>query len=113
MSESLIMIVLRLIHIISGVFWAGAVMSIAWFLLPAQQAIGQPGGAFMQQLMFRQRFRAFVLAAMVLTILSGVTMYARLTMLTHGAWASSRTGIVLGIGAVAAIIAGGIGGRIR
>lgn len=110
MSESLIMIVLRLIHIISGVFWAGAVMSIAWFLLPAQQAIGQPGGAFMQQLMFRQRFRAFVLAAMVLTILSGLTMYARLAMLTHGAWASSRTGIVLGIGAVAAIIAGGIGG---
>jgi hypothetical protein len=85
-------------------------MTIAWFLIPTQQAIGQPGAAFMQQLMFRQRFRAFVLAAMLLTILSGVTLYARLAMLTNGAWASSRTGIVLGIGAVAAIIAGGIGG---
>jgi len=111
-SESLVMIVLRLIHIICGVFWAGTVMSVAWFLLPAQRAIGQPGAVFMQQLMFRQRLRAFVLGAMVLTILSGLTMYTRLAMVTHGAWASSRTGIVLGIGAVAGIIAGGIGSGI-
>ena len=33
-------------------------------------------------------------------------------MVTDGAWASSRTGIVLGIGAVAGIIAGGIGGGV-
>jgi hypothetical protein len=46
---------------------------------------------------------------MALTILSGLAMYGRLAMLTDGAWAASRTGMVLGIGAVAAIIAGGIG----
>lgn len=104
------MIVLRLIHILCGVFWAGTAMAVAWFLLPAQRAVGQPGAVFMQQLMFRQRLRAFVLGAMVLTILSGLTMYIRLAMITNGGWASSRTGMVLGIGAVAAIIAGAIGG---
>jgi hypothetical protein len=109
MSESVLMIALRLIHIVSGVFWAGTVMAIAWFLLPAQKAVGQPGNVFMQQLMFRQRLRPFVLGAMALTILSGLAMYGRLAMLTDGAWAASRTGMVLGIGAVAAIIAGGIG----
>lgn len=108
----MLMTVLRLVHIISGVFWAGTVMAIAWFLLPAAQAIGQPGAAFMQQLMFRQRLRTFVLGAMLLTILSGLAMYGRLAMVTDGAWASSRTGIVLGVGAVAAIIAGGIGGGV-
>lgn len=106
------MILLRLIHIISGVFWAGTVMAIAWFLLPAAQAIGQPGAAFMQQLMFQQRLRFFVLGTMLLTILSGLAMYGRLAMVTDGAWAASRTGMVLGIGAVAAIIAGGIGGGV-
>ena len=54
------MILLRLIHIVAGVFWAGTMMTIAWFLLPAAQALGQPGGAFMQQLMFGQRLRVLV-----------------------------------------------------
>jgi hypothetical protein len=106
------MIVLRVIHIVAGVFWAGVVMVMAWFILPASQAMGQPGGAFMQQLMFRQRLRAFVSGAMILTILSGLTMYAWLAMETDGAWARSRMGMTLGIGAIAALIAGGIGGGV-
>ena len=106
------MILLRLIHIVAGVFWAGTMMTIAWFLLPAAQALGQPGGAFMQQLMFGQRLRVFMATAMILTILSGLAMYGRLAMVTDGAWAASATGMVLGIGAVAAIIAGGIGGGV-
>jgi uncharacterized membrane protein len=111
-SESALMVVLRLIHFLAGVFWAGGAMVAAWFILPAQRAIGQPGMAFMQQLMFKQRLRVFVLGAMVLTLLSGLGMYARLSMTTHGAWASSRMGIVMSVGAVAAIIAGGIGGGV-
>ena len=109
MTESQIMIVLRLIHIIGGVFWGGAVMSIAWFVFPAQRAIGQPGVLFMRELMMTRRFRSYVIGAAVLTILSGLTMYIRLSMLAHGEWARSRMGMVLGVGAVAAIIAAGIG----
>ena len=110
MSESALMIVLRLIHIICGVFWAGAAMLMAWFILPASRALGQPGGAFMQQLMFRQKARVYVAAAMGLTILSGLAMYIRMWMITNGAWNASRMGITLGVGAVAGIIAGALGG---
>ena len=110
MSESALMVVLRLIHIICGVFWAGAAMVMAWFLLPASRAIGQPGGAFMQQLMFRQKLRVYVAAAMGLTVLSGLTMYIRMWMITDGAWNASRMGIMLGVGALAGIIAGALGG---
>ena len=106
------MIVLRVIHIISGVFWAGAVMVTAWFVLPAAQAMGQPGGAFMQRLMFHQRLRVYLSGAMALTILSGLTMYMWLAMEPGGSWARSRMAMTLGIGAVAAIIAGGIGGAV-
>lgn len=109
MSESQIMIVLRLIHIVCGVFWGGAVMSVAWFLFPAQRAIGQPGMLFMRELMMNRKFRSYVIGAAVLTILSGLTMYIRLSMVANGEWARSRTAMVLGIGAVAGIIAAGIG----
>lgn len=106
------MIALRVIHIVSGVFWAGTVMVIAWFLLPTVQTLGQSGGAFMQQLMFRQRLRMFMLGSMLLTILSGLTMYGWIAMETDGMWARSRMGMVIGVGAIAAIIAGGIGGGV-
>ena len=112
MSDGTIMIVLRVIHIVAGVFWVGTVMVMAWFVLPASQAMGPPGGAFMQQLMFRQRLRVFVGVAMILTILSGLVMYTWIAMETDGAWARSRMGITLGVGAVAAFIAGGIGGGV-
>ncbi|HYN82762.1 MAG TPA: hypothetical protein VES88_14835 [Gemmatimonadaceae bacterium] len=106
------MIALRVIHIVSGVFWAGTVMVIAWFLLPTAQAMGQPGGAFMQQLMFGHRLRTVMLGSMLLTILSGLTMYGWIAMETDGVWARSKMGMVMGVGAIAAIIAGGIGGGV-
>lgn len=109
MSESSLMILLRLVHIISGVFWGGAVMSVAWFIFPAQRSIGPAGMQFMRELMMTRKFRSYVIGAAVLTILSGLTIYIRLSMVTHGEWARSRMGMVLGIGAVAAIIAAGIG----
>jgi uncharacterized membrane protein len=108
-SESQIMIVLRLIHIIAGVFWGGGAMAVAWFIFPAQRAIGPSGMVFMRELMMNRKFRSYMVGAAVLTILSGLAMYMRMSMVTHGEWARSRMGMVLGIGAVAAIIAAGIG----
>jgi hypothetical protein len=105
-----LMIVLRLIHILTGVFWAGAAMAIAWFLLPAQRTLGQPGMRFMQEAMMNKRLRSFLMAAMGLAILSGLTMYILLTVSSNGEFARSGTGRVLGIGALAGIIAGAIGG---
>jgi hypothetical protein len=66
----------------------------------------------MQRLMFGQRLRVFVTWAMALTILSGLTMYGWLAMEPGGSWARSRMAMTLGVGAVAAIIAGGIGGAV-
>lgn len=110
MNESVLMIVLRLIHIIAGIFWVGTVFLIAWFLIPTQKAAGMAGLTFVEELMLRKKLRIYLMLAMIFTILSGLAMYARVSMLTHGQWASSTMGRVLGFGALCAIIAGGIGG---
>jgi hypothetical protein len=112
MNESALMIVLRLVHIFSGIFWAGSVAMLVWFILPAQTATGQAGMVFMQEVMARRNLRVYVTVAMALALLSGLAMYARLSMLTHGQWSASTPGRVLGVGALAAIIAGGIGGTV-
>jgi hypothetical protein len=109
MDERTITIILRLIHILAGAFWAGTAFLIAGFLVPTVRATGREGGLFMQHLMETRRLQMFLGIAMLLTVLSGVTMYARLAATTHGAWAGTAPGIAYGVGAVAAILGGAAG----
>ena len=110
MNESALMVFLRLIHIIGGVFWVGSVLFLAWFLLPAQRSVGQAGLVVMQEVMMRRKMSVYLMTAMGLTILSGLTMYARMAMITHGVWASTTDAKVLGFGALCGIVGGAIGG---
>jgi uncharacterized membrane protein len=112
MDEPTITIVLRLIHILAGIFWVGAIFLIAGFLVPAVRATGPEGGRFMQHLMLRRRLPVFLLIAMLLTVISGFTMYARLAAATDGAWASTPPGIGYGVGGLAAILGAVVGGAI-
>jgi uncharacterized membrane protein len=105
-------VVLRLIHILGGIFWVGTMIMLAAFLLPTARATGPEGGRFMQYLMQQRRLQVYLGSAMLLTVLSGIIMYARMAAATHGAWAGSRPGIAYGVGAVAAILAAAIGGSI-
>jgi hypothetical protein len=105
-------IILRLIHILGGIFWAGAMILLAGFLIPTVRSTGREGGRFMQTLMQQQRLQFYLSLAAGLTVLSGITMYARLAAATHGAWAGSRPGVAYSVGAVAAILAAAVGGGI-
>jgi hypothetical protein len=105
----LLMVVLRLIHFVGGVFWAGTMFFIVVFLLPTVAAVGPAGGQFMQRLAVHTRFSMGMGIAAGLTILSGFGMYARVSSGFQGAWMASGTGVTLAIGALAAI-AGAISG---
>ena len=112
MTEAAIMIFLRLIHILSGVFWVGTVFVIAWFLIPSNRATGPAGIVVMQEVMVRRKLSVYLMTAMGLTILSGLAMYARMMMTTHGAWGSTTMAKVLGFGALCGIVGGAVGGSV-
>jgi uncharacterized membrane protein len=112
MDVRLLMIVLRLIHILSGIFWLGAILVMTGFLLPAVRASGGEGARFMSHVMQQRRLQTYVLVAMVLTILAGLAMFGVLSSGGNGVWARSRMGMVLGIGAVLAIVASAAGSMI-
>jgi hypothetical protein len=99
-------IILRLIHILAGIFWAGTAFLVAGFLVPTARARGREGGLFLQHLMLQRRLSDFLGVAMLLTVLSGVGMYIRLAVASHGTWPRTPPGIAYGVGAVAAIAAG-------
>ena len=106
------MVILRLIHILGGVFWVGTVFFLAWFLLPANKTTGQAGLVVMQDVMMRRKLSVYLMTAMGLTILSGLLMYGRTIMITNGEWAHTTMARVLGFGALCGIVGGGLGGSV-
>jgi uncharacterized membrane protein len=107
MSSGLLML-LRLVHIVVGVFWVGAVAFIAFFLLPTIQSVGAAGEAVMRQLNQIRRMQGWLTAAAVLTILAGLLLYWH-DSAGFGSvqWMRSGPGVTFGLGAVLAIAATG------
>ena len=109
MDERTITLLLRLVHILAGIFWVGTIFLIAGFLLPTARATGREGGRFMQHLMLQRRLPVFLAVAMLLTVLSGFTMYGQLVAATNGAWASTPPAMAYGAGGVAAVLGALVG----
>jgi uncharacterized membrane protein len=104
MSSPAIIAVLRLIHIVVGVFWVGGVIFMTSFLAPAVKAVGPAAGPVMQHLMQRQRVSTRLLGAAIVTILAGVLLYG-----IDSGWGSATDWMrsvparVFGLGALFAI----------
>lgn len=97
--------ILRLIHIFAGVFWAGAALMMAGFIIPSAKAVGPEGGKFMQQLARQNRFPLVMEVAGLLSVLSGLWLYWLVSGGFQLYWISSRGGLALTIGGVIAIVA--------
>ena len=103
------MLVLRLLHIFTGVFWAGGVFYLAFFIFPAVNALGPDGGKFMQQLTRTRNMPNMMSIAGLINILAGLRMMQILSGNFKAAWFGSNLGLAITIGAVAAIAALTIG----
>jgi uncharacterized membrane protein len=109
MDDRMLTLLLRLIHILAGVFWAGSAFMLAGFLVPTVRATGPEGGRFMAYLVARRRLPVVIGIAMLLTVLSGLTLYARTAAATHGTWTGTAPGIAYGLGGASAILGAIVG----
>jgi uncharacterized membrane protein len=105
MPDQTMMLALRIVHIVFGLFWAGTAIALAAFVIPAARANGATGGCVLREIMQQRRLSASLAVAAALTILSGATMYWRIATDMHDAWVRSRPGLVLGFGGLTALIA--------
>jgi hypothetical protein len=103
-----LLLVLRLVHIISGVYWAGTLMFFVTFLEPSLRALGPDGGKVMMELA-KRRYLVILPSIAALTILSGLWLMWIVSDGFQPAWMGSRFGIVLSSGALAAVLAFAIG----
>ncbi len=103
MGEHAWLLALRLAHVAGGIMWAGAALLMAGFVVPAAQGAGADG--FLPRLMGDRRAGLYMMATAIVTILSGIALYARMSALTQGGFAQSDQGITLGIGGIAGVLA--------
>jgi hypothetical protein len=87
--------VLRLVHIVGGVFWVGSAMFAALLLAPTLQALGPGGGPVMNQLV--------KMVSSIVTIVAGVWLLV-IDSAGQAEWMRSGTGMTFGIGGVLAIL---------
>ena len=97
-------LMLRLVHIIAGVFWVGSVLFATVMLMPSIRAVGPSGAAIMNELV-RRRMPLIMMGSAILTIGAGIWLMMILSGGAPGVWMQSSTGRAFGIGGGLAILA--------
>ncbi len=97
-------LVLRLVHILGGIFWVGSLMYTSFFLVPVVRSSPGVAGQIMAGLQKRRLFTILPIVAL-LTIASGLRLLMIASAGFESAYFSSDAGRTYSAGAVAAIVA--------
>jgi uncharacterized membrane protein len=98
------LILLRLLHILGGVFWAGTLIFVALFLEPSVREAG-PDGAKVMQALLRRKYLIILPLVALITIVAGILLLQRVSGGFDPLFMRSRTGMALSIGGGVAILA--------
>jgi len=97
-------LVLRILHIGLGVFWAGGVLFMNFIVGPAIAATGPDGAKVMAEL-HRRRYFDIMIGAALVTMLTGLDMLRRDSGGFSAPWFHTSFGIGISTGMIAALIA--------
>jgi len=102
-------LLIRLLHVLAGVIWAGGAVLLAWHVMPAIRAAGPAGAAVMKELTVVQRLPARLVASGIVTIATG----GYLLWVESGglslAWLRTGPGATYALGAAATLLAATVG----
>lgn len=98
------LLILRLVHVLGGLFWVGSGLFTTFYLMPALATAGPAAGQVMAGLQKRRLFTVLPIIAL-LTILSGLRLMWITSAGFSSAYLNSSTGRTLIVGGAAAIVA--------
>jgi uncharacterized membrane protein len=97
---SALIILLRVIHILSGIFWLGGTLMLVRFVFPTAKRLGPESGRFMQSLMVEARLPVALAISGWATTLAGLVLFFFSSGRFAHSWMTSGQGITLSIGAL-------------
>lgn len=95
---TILMLVLRIVHICAGILWGGGSLLMHFFFGPTIGATKQAGQQFAGHLMLRTKFVTFMTTMALLTVLAGASLYWLDSNGLTSAWMTSNSGIGFGVG---------------
>jgi uncharacterized membrane protein len=98
-----LVVALRILHIVAGVFWIGSLFTIAAFVMPAAVAFGPEGQRFLRRLAVQHRLSRAMAGSGVVTVLAGLWLVWIDSGGFQSAWFRTGMGTVLSLGGLAAI----------
>jgi uncharacterized membrane protein len=101
---SYLVLFLRLVHILGGIFWVGSALLLNFFIGPAMRATGDAGRQFAGHFMARTRFTTAMNVSVIATIVAGFWLYGIDSQWFTSPWMSSSVGTGFGIGALFALV---------
>jgi uncharacterized membrane protein len=114
LATSIYMIVFRMLHVVLGIAWGGALFLLVFFVQPAAKAVGPAAGPFMRELLVERHLTDWILRIAGATIVAGGFLYWHDVQAfgSLGDFLDSAFGLWLTIGALASIVAVAIGGAV-
>ena len=97
-------LVLRLVHVVASVCWAGGAFIFFLFVEPTGKALAPSGMAFIQHMVGKRRFNDFMGISSMLTVISGALLFWESAGGGWLAWMGSGPGLMFTIGSVAGVI---------
>lgn len=104
MHNTYIFLLARLIHVIAGVAWAGALVFITVILIPAIRGAGAAGGSVMDQVVRVRRLPIMLMSLAILTVLSGLSLFYLDFTAFGPAWMHTGPGRTFSLGGALAIL---------
>lgn len=104
-------IAIRLLHVVGGIFWIGVILFNAVFLGPAVREAGPEGGKVMG-ILVRRGLTTIMPIVGLLTILAGIYLLYKASGGFKPEYMGSAPGVTYSIGGTCAIIALAVGGAV-
>jgi len=99
-----LIIILRFLHILSGIFWVGFALMITFYISPAVQATQESGQKFFSYLLQHTNLSKFITVTALVSVLAGFSLYWINSNGFQSDWMKSGPGLGFGLGAVAALL---------
>lgn len=98
------LLVLRFIHIIASVCWAGGGFIFFLFVEPTAKALAPMGMQFVQHMTVKRRFSIFMVVSSTLTVLSGALLLWQDASGHWLAWIQSGPGLGFTLGSIVGVV---------
>ena len=98
------LIVLRIVHVVASVCWAGGAFIFFLFVEPTAKALAPTGMQFVQHMVVKRRYSMFMGISSTLTVLSGALLLLQFAGGQWLAWVQTGPGLGFTLGSVVGVV---------